>query len=416
MKSRFECPSGLLSPRLLLRRMRRGLWSGLAFALAAHVGLAQMGRSGEEQKPPKPLTTQFVKRQPRLTKPLELKKRPAPRRRNIRRTMVAVQARADRQQTVGALDASRTTQRLAHPRVSVGRAIPFQDASLEPRSVARRVEGEKEDKGIVDMSLELLDIYALDTGRYHALVIQDPREKKGIKGYLHLASAYPATGWNAADRTVRQEIEVWGTILRALVEAMNRFTDIRTDFYGKVTFDSSDLFKLPFIFNRVYWPCRLDESEASNFGQYLVQGGFLFAETLHHGAISSIGFLPGEATIKRMVQDALETQKLSLGEDWGFEKLPNTHGLYHCYFDFDGPPVGNDYYSPAALSYLEGVTLGGRLFVVVGQKNYASSWVDWPQADSRRDNTRQLQFAVNMIVFALTQEGSITHRLMESIR
>jgi hypothetical protein len=32
------------------------------------------------------------------------------------------------------------------------------------------------------------------------------------------------------------------------------------------------------------------------------------------------------------------------------------------------------------------------------------------------DNTRQLQFGVNLIVFALTQEGSITHRLMESVR
>jgi len=31
---------------------------------------------------------------------------------------------------------------------------------------------------------------------------------------------------------------------------------------------------------------------------------------------------------------------------------------------------------------------------------------------SRLDPTRQLQFAVNLIVFALTQEGSITHQVM----
>jgi len=33
-----------------------------------------------------------------------------------------------------------------------------------------------------------------------------------------------------------------------------------------------------------------------------------------------------------------------------------------------------------------------------------------------QDNTRQHQFAVNTIIFALTQEGSTTHRLMDSIK
>ena len=31
------------------------------------------------------------------------------------------------------------------------------------------------------------------------------------------------------------------------------------------------------------------------------------------------------------------------------------------------------------------------------------------------ENTRVLQFAVNMVVFALTQEGSITHQAMHHV-
>jgi hypothetical protein len=32
-----------------------------------------------------------------------------------------------------------------------------------------------------------------------------------------------------------------------------------------------------------------------------------------------------------------------------------------------------------------------------------------------KDPTRQLQFGVNLIVFALTQEGSITNQVMDSV-
>ena len=37
------------------------------------------------------------------------------------------------------------------------------------------------------MSLELLDIETLDTGRYHAMVIQDPSDKRTIRGFIHIA-------------------------------------------------------------------------------------------------------------------------------------------------------------------------------------------------------------------------------------
>ena len=65
---------------------------------------------------------------------------------------------------------------------------------------------------------------------------------------------------------------------------------------------------------------------------------------------------------------------------------------------------------------------------ILSHKWYASAWGDWgPEGFGRikdytrygntpRDPTRALQFGVNMIIFALTQEGSITHRLVESIQ
>ncbi len=58
----------------------------------------QMGSFREDQRTVKPLTTKFVKRQPRLTKPLEMKKRPIPKRRHLQRRMISVKARVNRQQ------------------------------------------------------------------------------------------------------------------------------------------------------------------------------------------------------------------------------------------------------------------------------------------------------------------------------
>ena len=78
-QTRFECPTAPVALSSLLKRTRRTLCAGLGFALVAHAALTQLGGITAEVKAAKPLTTRFVKRLPRLTKPLELKKRPRPR-------------------------------------------------------------------------------------------------------------------------------------------------------------------------------------------------------------------------------------------------------------------------------------------------------------------------------------------------
>ena len=78
--SRFVCSSSALSLGLL-SRSRNGLWVGLGLAVLAHVWLTQITQVRQADRAAKPLTTQFVKRRPRLTKPLDLKKRPQPKRR-----------------------------------------------------------------------------------------------------------------------------------------------------------------------------------------------------------------------------------------------------------------------------------------------------------------------------------------------
>ena len=68
----------------------------------------------------------------------------------------------------------------------------------------------------------------------------------------------------------------------------------------------------------------------------------------------------------------------------------------------------------APYDYLEGVTIERRLVAIVSVKDLEGAWDWWPER-AGIDNTRQLQFLVNLIVFALTQEGSITNRVMDTV-
>jgi hypothetical protein len=389
----------------------------LALGIAAHLSLSQIRSLQTEQKAAKPLTTQFVKRAPRLTKPLELKKRPQPKRRQVQRQMVAVKARVHRGEQSVRFQPTQVLRGLARPSVEIGRLSRFEGAAVEPMSVAGAVEGVKETEEKIDLSLELLDVGALNTGKYHAMVIQDPQDKRDLRGFCRLSWLYiprlhdrvlPQTG-NRGTTWARYYV---GESVRNLANAMNRYTMIDTHVGERVTIDSPEAFKIPWIFHLYFFQgYRLSDSELGMLGRYMVQGGFIFADASPHIQLS-VASSHAENLIA-----ALETQ----GIRTVFGILPDSHPMYHCYFDFTGPPLAgdsNNHLYPGlceSIPYLEGLVVGNRLTAVLSRKAYYHPWCgDWEVED--RDATRQFQFGVNLIVFALTQEGSITRRLMDSVR
>jgi hypothetical protein len=115
------------------------------------------------------------------------------------------------------------------------------------------------------------------------------------------------------------------------------------------------------------------------------------------------------------------------GQEWEYERLAESHPIYHCYFDFGQPPPGYDMAmiqypgrGRVAHGYLEGVTLEGRLWILFSQKGYALGvhdfWPDGYYPMMGGDPVRIVQFCINTIIFALTQEGSITNRVMDVVR
>lgn len=259
----------------------------------------------------------------------------------------------------------------------------------------------KEPEHRIEMREQLLDLNTLDTGRYHAMVVQDPTSKQKVRGYFHIALAYSP---RMTERTVEGmkggtgELLWYPFALPHLAEAMNQYTNIKTDFIGRISFDSRDLLETPWIFIPpiAFSPT---ESELENLGRYLASGGFIFVDDLTH--------------IRRLLRDALE----KVGKPFQPIRLTSEHPIYHAFFDFDAPPSTN---SPQnRTDYLEGVEVDGRLAIVINFHGMADAWNNTDilfGADRVRNNVRALQFGVNIVVFALTQEGSITHRVMETVQ
>jgi hypothetical protein len=401
------------------------LFGGLVLAIGIHLSVTRVSGMREAQGAVKPLTMKFVKREPRLTKPLEMKKQPRPKRRQLERKMVVVKAQVTRQEVGSGVQSVQVLRSLARPHVPLARAADGPAEVVEPQAVAQAVEGAKESKDAVDMSLEMVDVEALDTGRYQAMVIQDPEDKRNIKGYVHLALAYPFS--------VKQYYPgTWQAVMRGLrdlVGKLNEWTDIRASIAGQVTFDSAEFLRTPWTYLSVDKSLEPTRSEVQSLGKYLLSGGFFYFEG------QNFQVLQGQRYLMHFLESALQSQGYREGMDWEYEPLPNSHPLFHCYYEFpDGPPPGHtlEMYARAGRErndgvypWARGVEIDGHMTALNTNQLYGLPWAAWGRgsgvlwADERRAGyspTLQFRFGINTIIFALTQEGSITRRVMDSVR
>jgi len=274
-----------------------------------------------------------------------------------------------------------------------------------PESINIEMTATREPERQISMKEEMISLDDLDTGQYKAMVIQDPNDKQSVKGFIYIATLWGAQLEPAYKRAVIH-----------LSDAVNRFTNIRSKIDKHLFVDSRKLFDTPFVYLCMDEGFELTKIEAVNFGEYLRKGGFA---VLDNGRPQD-EFSAAEASLRRMLKD-------SLGKDAKFLPIPNNHPVYHCFFDFDdGPPNGPEIgrskvvtisqftwgsYNNETLSkqvyYLEGITIDDRLVAIYSDKGYGLKWADTVR------NEPQLKMGVNMVVFALTQEGSIAQQKMD---
>ena len=386
--SRFASPTSALDLDGLLRRARKALWIALGLALAAH--LAVVGVNPFQQtleKTPRPLTTRFVKREPRLTKPLELRKIPQPKRQLLRRQVRLAAARMDQVQATATFDTRGLLGQTTTTSASLAQEMQVASLNLEPALISQTIQGTRQPANKIDMGLEMLDISSMDTGRYRAMVVQDPNNPQALKGFVKIARVSAELQHQGQHAELSQQYD--NLSLLYLVQALRRYTDLKVDFLDHMSIADERLLETPIIIPK--GSGKRTEQELEQLARYVMAGGFVF------------GSVPTEALVKYggLVQ----------GRDFFRERIPNDHALYNCFFELGGPAISPDGYgNPQTRNDLSGLWIGERLAAAsVNTYIYARG------RTAGMETTRNLHLGVNAVVFALTQEGSMTQRLMQMV-
>ena len=300
----------------------------------------------------------------------------------------------------------------------------------------------------VSLALDLLDPDALDTGRRRAVVVVDLTDRRRVRGFLHLSSIYSEalerSEADAAHAARRHQTYFEGRgapsraleearVLHSLADALSQRTGVKAAVRDGLSLNDPRTSEVPFMLLTVNAPFEVSDTEIAALGRYLVSGGFLYAEVVSEPRASNYDGSSTNApssvcapSLRALIRAAFDAVGGLEGHDWAFVQLQPEHPLYHCFYDFDNLPPG--YWSSRESvvydiipSYLEGIEVDGQLVGVYSLRDYADAWVtaeDVLQSDqpmqiiAPRIREGAVRLGVNILVYALTREGSLAQKLV----
>ncbi|MDI9862173.1 MULTISPECIES: DUF4159 domain-containing protein [Flectobacillus] len=193
--------------------------------------------------------------------------------------------------------------------------------------------------------------------------------------------------YNSGDWDTDQRMP--SNLLNSLVE----YTTIPIDEKEKVVLlSSNEIFKSPFCYLSGHKLVEFSSKERDIFHRYVQNGGFVFVDDCNHD-------------IDGLFAKSFEQEMAKTFGQKALQKIPNTHEIYRCFFEFEGPPTTsfelNGWGDDLVHDYLKAVTINGRIGVLYSNKDYGCEW-DYDFRNKRwlaEDNTK---FGVNIINYALT--------------
>ncbi len=382
----------------LLRPQRRSLWYSVALSAVLLAALALIDPFGRAvPSAPHPPTVKYIKRQPRPTKPLSVRKIPQPEQQPMVRKRQPTPIRTDPVHLTtnvtteapmkqGSIPAAQSLLSLPHS--STPRPLDAErqlGADHLPGERAIGITRQSENK--IDLSLDMLEVHHLDTGQHQAVVIQDPDNPQSIKGFIKLPLVVPRKALDRLGIVPTRSIE-------ALADGINKYTNLRAEVFGPITFDDDRIFKFPLLIGSIYRGLSLNEIEEANQFQYLIQGGFIMG---------------GVGDVEKRLSQVLMNGGLVERKDFWSEALLEDHPIYNAFFN-----IGFQSYflephpDPSIACYitkgLKGHFIKNRLVSVNPLES--SHWAD---------DEDELMLAINVMVYALTQEGSLAKRLTQDL-
>ncbi|MCY3789145.1 MAG: hypothetical protein OXH63_10195 [Gemmatimonadetes bacterium] len=382
----------------LLRLQRRSLWYSVALSavlLAVLVLLDPFGRAVPSA--PHPPTVKYIKRQPRPTKPLSVRKISQPKQQPMVRKRQPTPIRTDPAHLTTNVTTEAPVKQSSIPGalslVSLPHSSTPRPLDAERQLGADYLFGERaigitrQSENKIDLALEMLDVNSLDTGQHQAVVIQDPDDPKALKGFIKLPFVVPRAMLDMQGIVISRRID-------ALADGINKYTNLRAEVFGPITFDDDRIFKFPLLIAPIYSSLSLNEIEQANQFQYLIQEGFIMG---------------GVGDPEKLLSQVLMNRGLVERKDFWSEILPEDHPIYNAFFN-----IGLQSYflerhpDPSIACYitkgLKGHFIKDRLVSVNPLES--SHWA-YDEAE--------LMLAINVMVYALAHEGSLAQRLTQDL-
>ena len=431
----------------------RKLRSCLALSLALHLlvifGITHRERVTQFPVLP-PIMLKFTKRPPpqrTLTRRQRPMQRPLVRRPALQATPVAAvrpAPSASRPLPVFKASALRLPTAALPDRLVL--PVPdFPARHIGPQLRAGALQGTRQGADEIDLSLELMDVQAMDTGRHRAMVVVDPKDRRQLKGFLYLSGIH-SEALERADASARSERSGgWSRsiaerrMLQNLADKMSERTGVHTEVLDGVALDDPLLMQVPFLLLTVRGEVSFTLAEAKNLGRYLTSGGFLYADIVSAPLSLAGGYQHDLPALRAFIRQAFQQMDYAEHKDWSFVRLPPEHPLYHCFYDVDSLPRGfwdimfwdwnTENRFELSPNFLEGIEVNGHIAGVYSQKCYAELWAGEAERIREADRARNLvngrfvtgadelpvyDLGVNIVVYALTREGSLAQQFVDA--
>jgi hypothetical protein len=154
-----------------------------------------------------------------------------------------------------------------------------------------------------------------------------------------------------------------------------------------VSLTDEDLRAYPFLYMNGHGTVRLTPEEIDRLREYLEAGGFLHADD-NYGM---------DKSFREMVRQLFPEKELV--------ELPNTHPIYHVFYDLPGLPKihYHDGLPPQGL----GITIDGRLVLFYTYQSDIGDGLEDPQVHNDPPEKREqaMKMAVNILMYAIAQNA-----------
>ena len=318
----------------------------------------------------------------------------------------------------------------------------FPARHIGPQLRAGALEGTRQGADEIDLSLELMDVQALDTGRHRAMVVVDPKDRRQLKGFLYLSGIHSEALERAEASAGSERSGGWSRsiaerrMLQNLADKMSERTGVHTEVLDGIALDDPLLMQVPFLLLTVRSEVSFTQAEAKNLGRYLTSGGFLYADIVSPPIARDGSHQYDLPALRAFIRQAFQQIDYAEHKEWSFVRLPPEHPLYHCFYDVGSLPRGfwdiwfwywnTENRFELSPEYLEGIEVNGRIVGVYSQKNYADLLAGEAERireadraanligrfDTGADELSVYNLGVNIVVYALTREGSLARQLI----